>query len=436
MNEFEALARTSQLINADFFFGEADETAIVRELRSSRVRIVCDEANAASAAGQTAVVVLTQLVTMLGFDVALDVPDSRLLAPQPPLRGHRLRSALADYVVDLIPGQRVTASDEAEDVTFVIGSTHADRRDWVRLSADAWHCRVDHSSVSAATFEGNWPIGALGAAAAAAPEALRSVLPRIERSLGVPLARETHRLEFSPIGLDLSLPGLAEGPLDVGRVDFVSGGAITTAALAVLARLPEFAGVFRVIEDDTLWLSNLNRYVLARRSAVGDLKADVLASFADRATHITACPRRFEEEHRGEIGDLAPRVMIGVDDIPSRWAVQREWPPWLCVGATSHLEVRLSAHRRPGPCAGCAHPEDEVLDGEIPTISFVSFWAGLLQARELLADAVGRSPSAPIYWCSPFNLAGKYGLTPWGLAPRAKCPVGCPASLERRRESV
>jgi hypothetical protein len=108
--------------------------------------------------------------------------------------------------------------------------------------------------------------------------------------------------------------------------------------------------------------------------------------------------------------------------------VQREWPAWLCVGATSHLEVRLSAHVDPGPCAGCAHPEDEPLDGDIPTISFVSYWAGLLQARELLAAISGKSPSAPIYWCSPFGLANEYGFTPWQLAPRRSCPVPCPAS--------
>lgn len=106
-------------------------------------------------------------------------------------------------------------------------------------------------------------------------------------------------------------------------------------------------------------------------------KADALAGERTAVFDITACPYRFDEEHGAQIGPLAPRVCVGVDDIPSRWAVQREWPNWLCVGATSHLEVRVSAHVAPGPCAGCAHPEDEELPGEIPTISFVSYWAGL-----------------------------------------------------------
>jgi hypothetical protein len=37
-------------------------------------------------------------------------------------------------------------------------------------------------------------------------------------------------------------------------------------------------------------------------------------------------------------------------------------------------------------CAGCAHPDPAVEEEFVPTISFVSFWGGLLQACALLAE--------------------------------------------------
>ena len=67
----EALARTSQLINADFFDGKADEEEITAELRRTLIRVVADENNVSSASGQTALVSLVQLAAMMGFDVEL-----------------------------------------------------------------------------------------------------------------------------------------------------------------------------------------------------------------------------------------------------------------------------------------------------------------------------------------------------------------------------
>lgn len=186
-----------------------------------------------------------------------------------------------------------------------------------------------------------------------------------------------------------------------------------------------------MIEDDIIDASNLNRYPLARRCRVGERKAELLASFATSDLKIESVLRRYTDEARATLA-LAPRVCVGVDDIPSRWRVQREDPIWHCVGATSHLEVRVSTHVHGTPCAGCAHPTDDNFTGTIPTISWVSLWAGLLQARELLAAAAGVSPSAPSYWVSPFGLANSRGLVARPVAARIDCPVGCDAAAARR----
>lgn len=135
----------------------------------------------------------------------------------------------------------------------------------------------------------------------------------------------------------------------------------------------------------------------------------------------------FAREAVEVVGGLGPTVLVGVDDIPSRWTVQRAAPGWVSVGATSHGFVMVSGHEPNAACAGCAHPRDESLEGQIPTISFVSFWGGLLQARALLAHAAKVAmPAVNVAW--PFGLFGSRGLQAFPLQPAATCPVGCTAS--------
>ena len=86
--------------------------------------------------------------------------------------------------------------------------------------------------------------------------------------------------------------------------------------------------------------------------------------------------------------------MVGVDDIPTRWLVQRHAPDWLAVGATTHWSAMASYHEPGVGCAQCLHVRDEAGDAPIPTVAFVSFWAGLLTASYFLRRAAG-TPAYP-----------------------------------------
>jgi hypothetical protein len=107
--------------------------------------------------------------------------------------------------------------------------------------------------------------------------------------------------------------------------------------------------------------------------------------------------------------------------------VQREVGGWIAVGGTQSAEVMVSAHRGGEPCAGCLHPREPEVDEFVPTISFVSFWSGLLLALELLSEAARARPPQQALLCWPFGWGGPSLLrTP--VAAQAACPVGCPAS--------
>lgn len=430
-----ALARTVNLIANDVFDrgpGEDPslEAAIVEGLRTTTIRLVADGANLSSYAGQTALVSLFGLLAMMGLRIDLDIPEIDVLGPQPPLHEDELRSALLAYGGDLIPDACIGKGIGTPDLTFVLGNAPAPKgHPILRVTGDAWRCLVAPGP-SQDQWMGSWPLGALAGAGAAAAEGFRAALRRISEVAGQPLPRRPGlALDIDrAVRLDLSNTGLREEPLPLGDVDFVSGGAITTSALYCLVRIPGLSGRLRIIEPDRVDLHNLNRYPLMRRSDCGRLKGDVLAKISSDRMSVTGVPARFDAESTARIGALSRRVLVGVDDIPSRWAVQRAANGWVCVAGTSHFYALVTTHRPGDPCAGCAHPRDDDLVAPIPTISFVSFWAGLMQARALLIDAAHAQPPSAGLHVWPSGLYAPRALHRTGVAPRVDCPVECIAS--------
>jgi hypothetical protein len=224
----------------------------------------------------------------------------------------------------------------------------------------------------------------------------------------------------------LALPELdLHAAIDLGVVDFVSAGAMTNAALAPLLRVRRLRGMLRIIDADIVEASNLNRYALIDRTMIGMAKVEALARLAREGLDVTAMALRLSDT--APPGPLAARVMLGVDHIPSRWVAQRRAPGWMCVGATSRTEILVSEHQVGGPCAGCMHPHDDAEQSAIPTVSFVSQLAGVLQAHRLLAHALSEPPAAPIL-AHGLALGGRRPLLELGQAPHPYCPLACPAS--------
>jgi molybdopterin/thiamine biosynthesis adenylyltransferase len=145
------------------------------------------------------------------------------------------------------------------------------------------------------------------------------------------------------------------------------------------------------MEPDHADLSNLNRYMLLSHSHLGAQKAEDLAAIcAGTGVVIEPLAQRYEPAEVEAIG-LRATVLVGVDDIPSRWLVHRARPEWLGIGATTHWSAMASFHvPGMGGCAECLHPLDDPTNAPIPTVAFVSFWAGLLLAAYFLRSRSGQ----------------------------------------------
>ncbi len=427
MTPREALDRTLRLAR-DAVVDSVSDDEIVQRFQSLRVRCSADEATVSCHSGQTTLVSLISLIARMGVQVVLDVPDVELLGPQPPLQGDRLRPALIDLGDDLVPGTSITGDSEApSDVTFVVGDTPAaDTAVGWRLTGTGWAGSIAEIGTTRRRWDGITPIGGMTAAALAAPEVFKTVV----RTL--PLRHPIWNELLAPCRFaswDFEGDGLVF-PTEPVTVDIISAGAITQAALFALIRLP-IRLVGRIFDDDVAELSNVNRQVFMRRSDTGS-KVDIVAGRV--VPHLAFSPvrERLVQSNLPRHSPLANYVLVGVDDIPARWDVQRAARGWLGVGGTTHFGVSTSSHEPGQPCAGCLHFRDDHLQAgdPIPTVSFVSFWAGLAVAVRLLRCLGGRTNNLTRQhlWLSTLRMDEPNGRLWRPIPPRTDCPVGCRAS--------
>jgi molybdopterin/thiamine biosynthesis adenylyltransferase len=427
----EALSRTTRLINQHYFDGHADEGAIAAGLRATTVRLLGDTDNLSSRSGQAAFVTAFQLIARMGIGIEFQAPEAALVAEVAPLRLSTLRAALLDLGSDLVPDTVVREQPGEAQVTFAFGDTPCVDRSPIFLTASALGCVLTREETERARLRCDFPLGGLAAAAAAAAIALTEALPQIEQAAGMERAGRRHPSPGPPVQIDLAelFPTLRACTTALGRVDAVSAGAVTNALVAVLSWLPEVSAALRAIDDDGVEIHNLNRCLQFQAGDIQKPKVDALCVSSSELLAINGIKARLTPESLAGIAPLAERIVAGVDNSKARWFVQEQWAPHLYIGATSNQEAVLTTHHPGEPCAGCAHP-DPLPEGEmVPTISFISFWAGLLQACGLLAEAERPQPAQRVT-VYPFAL----GQANWGRVaelPRgSRCAIHCPVSAE------
>jgi molybdopterin/thiamine biosynthesis adenylyltransferase len=229
---------------------------------------------------------------------------------------------------------------------------------------------------------------------------------------------------------DFGTVPIPEDGLNFGEIDLISAGAICQAALYVLMRLRGVKMTGRIFDDDLTGATNLNRNMLTVVTDIGSKKVFVIAKHFSPNLRLQTISDRFVRE-LSKGGKLAPRVLVGVDDIPSRWEVQKSAQAWLAVGGTSHFNVSSSVHNLGEPCSGCLHPVDDPAGANpIPTISFVSFWAGLAMAVRLIRETVANpySTNRQHLWLTPLRMDLPHAAMWSPVAVRRDCAVPCSAS--------
>lgn len=389
----KSLDRTLLLMR-DELRGDAPDEALLEALTCTEVALVADGETLASPAAQSAFITTALLCARSGHKVYLQAPDVALAGIQPPLTGKSMVRALLEIDGRIVPRRcfESRAPSGPVDLEIRLGASGSACASKGQLTITAAPWSTSLSSRNAATAWPRdlvWPLGAMAGAALVSAEAFKCAMRKLRN-----FARDVKLFDefFRPIvDSTFALAPLGSStPTDLGGFDLISGGAITNGMLYALSRIPNVRGVGRIIEPDIADTTNLNRYMLLLTDGVDQAKAPHLAGLKLGGLALKPLPWRFENE--SSLGSLAGRVLVGVDHIPTRWAVQRAQPRWLGIGATTHWSAMASFHVPGSPCAGCLHPRDDPAEGPIPTVAFVSFMAALLQItfflRAIAGDAI------------------------------------------------
>ena len=426
MTTLHELDRTIRLVR-EFVPDDISDEKVIRSFQSFRILCVADAANLSTHAGQTALTTFISLAARMGVQVDLDIPEVNIIGRQPLLRGSWLKQALIDLGEDLILGSWIRGrAISPPNLVFIFGDTPylSVRVPAWRLSGSVWAGRISEASAIGNRWTECWPIGAMTAAALASGEVFKAVVLSMvpgDQFQQPPILEPTQRAMWD-FGSDCP----TASDLDCGFIDLVSAGAINQAVMYVLMRIPRLRFSSRVFDDDIVDLTTINRGALTRRSDVyrGRSKAGIVAQYA----RSQAIPERLDRRSVQRYLPLAPSVFVGVDEIPSRWEIQRWTRGWLGVGGTSHFGTMTSSHSAGEPCAGCLHPiDDPGNDQPLPTVSFVSFWAGLSLAVRFLRYKLGKPYDAAkqYLWLVPLQTDDP-NVGWWSLvAPRKDCPVRC-----------
>ena len=423
MNALEALARTILLARKDLLPGVTDDE-VLGALTSVRVLLVADELNLGCPEGQHALISAATLAARSGAECYIDAPNVPLLGVHPLLRERHIVDALLEIGADLVPGQTMRAGRAGRNVDLLvaIGDTEssAQARQRVAVSATAWEGRLGGRGERFVPTES--PFGAMAAATLAGTEAYKHAMRRLRwhAAHGVfdDFFRETvdARIAFAPRDTPPPTPVL-------GAFDTVSGGAIVQGALYALSKIPGVSADARVIEPDVHALTNVNRYPLLRCADLKTAKASAIARLNLGGIQITPVPDRYDERLRRTLGPLAADVLVGVDNVESRWVVQDECPEWLGIGATEGYLAFRTVHEPGVPCARCVHPEGSLPAGEIPTAAFVSFWGGLSLAAAFALRRTGVRPAGQVLQLSCLQMGSSSGVLEGPGTPEASC--GC-----------
>lgn len=421
MTLLRALDRTLLLMRDEVGDRVSNDT-LLAVLTKPQVALVADAKNLESHSAQSAYITAALLMARSAHKVFLDAPNLQMHGVQLPLAKGDLIEQLDLVGRDMLPDVEFAVGRPATEVDLFIALGDSEvrtrARRCIRISADSWRGQLLHHTDQCRWPSVDWPLGGMAAGALAAGEAFKISMNNL---LAFALNRENTAARFLPV--DMATFSLASPitPLenDLGKIDFVSAGAISHSALFALSRIPHVLGAGIVVEPETYDVSNLNRYMLLLRSRATTAKAVDVSQVLRGVLALEPMQARYDAVF-AKSHQFASKVLVGVDDIPTRWEVQRMQPDWLVIGATSHWSAMASFHRSALGCAQCLHYRDDPTEAPIPTHPCVSFCAGLLAATYLVRQRTISIAEQQVY-VSPFRPDQRPWRVPVPARPR--CPT-------------
>lgn len=179
----------------------------------------------------------------------------------------------------------------------------------------------------------------------------------------------------------------------VGDAVLVGLGAVGNGAVWALG-LSSLSGVLHIIDDETLELSNLQRYVLAERTDEGKTKIQMAKRHLRGPLKAQPHQKKWAEFVR-KAGYNWPHVIVALDSAADRRAVQASLPKWIANAWTQPGDLGISVHNRfdgAGACLACLYLPSGRVPNDDETVARALGVPGMLnEIRTLLHTGKGVS---------------------------------------------
>ena len=244
----------------------------------------------------------------------------------------------------------------------------------IYIGSEGWTARLSPSSPVGSGGTDN-PFGAGAAACFGAANVFRLVF---REQLQQGAADDPFSLSVFDYTRDANSTGPQIAGVDLGESYLVGLGAIGNGAIWALAKLPQVHGTLHVIDDESVELSNLQRYVLTGQADVGVRKVELAKStLATSGIDVQSHGQRWGRYLRERDNWDLQRVAVAVDSVRDRLAIQGSLPRWIVNAWTQAGDLGVSRHAFVGDhaCLACLYfpsgprkNEDEIIaeDMKIP----------------------------------------------------------------------
>jgi molybdopterin-synthase adenylyltransferase len=194
--------------------------------------------------------------------------------------------------------------------------------------------------------------------------------------------------------------GPGQQRLKAATATIVGAGGLGAPAALYLAAAG--VGRIRIIDDDEVSLSNLQRQVIYRGVDVGAPKAErVRAVLKELNAHIDIEPmrQRLDASNAEYLLGGSHVVLDGTDDFETRFAVNaacRSLDLTLVSGAVGRWDGQLSTFKRGGPCYRCFVrdiPPDAETCAQVGIVGALTGVIGSMMALEAIKEIAGAGES-------------------------------------------
>jgi hypothetical protein len=314
-----------------------DESAIRNRLESVVLGISVSTAAAHTVQGTVAAELLVRLAARMYPAIKLDGPSDRV-------------ASLSDLARSINPDVELSPEGATTVSVSVGGGRHTATQPTIYVGSSALTARVT-TKAPASVGRSVLPFGAGAGACLAMAAIFRHVF------MDAPLSESEVDFPVVPGGR----PPERTQSATRANLAFVGVGAVGNGAVWAISKLPE-PPLVDLIDPEVIELSNLQRYVLARRDQVGIAKVEV-------AREALPDARVFQSDLTGylnAVGFIHEMMAVSVDSARGRVAAQASLPKVVVNGWTQPGDLGVSAHSflGDGACLACLYLPKSVSPSE------------------------------------------------------------------------